>query len=104
MLFLALYETPIEKLDAAIAKRLEWDVAQPETMKVLGEWVQHGGGATVRGALVFETEDPGDVQALVLFYGTAVSFDVRAASDVASALARATEQGALPERRGSRET
>jgi len=88
MLFLATYEIPIEHLDAAIAKRLEWDVAAPETMKLVGEWVAHGSGSIVRGVVVFETTDPADIQALILYYGKAVTFDVRPASDVPAALAR----------------
>ncbi len=88
MLFLATYEIHLENLDAAIAKRLEWDVAAPETMKLVGEWVAHGSGDIVRGVVVFETNDPADIQALILYYGKAVTFDVRPASDVPAALER----------------
>ncbi len=88
MLFLAHYEIPIEHLDAAIAKRLDWEVAAPETMKIVGEWVAHGSGDIVRGVVVFETSDPADIQQLILYYGKAVTFDVRAASDVPAALER----------------
>lgn len=88
MLFLATYEIQLEHLDAAIAKRLEWDVAAPESMKLLGEWVAHGSGDIVRGVVVFETNDPADIQSLILYYGKAVKFDVRPASDVPSALER----------------
>jgi hypothetical protein len=88
MLFLATYEIALEHLDAAMAKRLDWDVAAPETMKIVGEWVAHGSGAIVRGVVVFETSDPADIQALVLYYGKAVTFDVRPASDVPGALER----------------
>jgi hypothetical protein len=91
VLFLAFYEIPLEKLDAAIAKRLEWDVVAPETMKILGEWVQHGSGEVVRGSVVFETTDPADIQSLVLYYGTTLRFDVRPASDVRTALERTRE-------------
>jgi len=88
MLFLGTYEIKLEHLDAVIAKRLEWDVAAPEGMKLVGEWVAHGSGDIVRGVLVFETNDPADIQSLILYYGTAVKFDVRPASDVPSALER----------------
>jgi hypothetical protein len=88
MLFLATYEIQLERLDAAVAKRLEWDVAAPETMKLVGEWVQHGSGDIVRGVVVFETDDPADIQQLILYYGRTVKFDVRPASDVPSALER----------------
>lgn len=88
MLFLATYEIQLEYLDAAVAKRLEWDVAAPDTMKIVGEWVQHGSGDIVRGVVVFETSDPADIQQLVLYYGRSVKFDVRPASDVPSALER----------------
>jgi hypothetical protein len=92
MLFLAFYEMDLAHLDAAIAKRLEWDTAAPETLKILGEWVQHGSSERVKGCVVFETDDPGDVQSLVLYYGTTVKFDVRPASDVKTALERTREQ------------
>jgi hypothetical protein len=92
VLFLAFYETELANADAAIAKRLEWDVAAPETFKILGEWVQHGSSDGIRGCVVFETDDPGDVQTLVLYYGTTVRFDVRPASDVKTALERARSQ------------
>ena len=88
MLFLANYEIPLENLDAAIAKRLDWDVASPEGMKLVGEWVQHGSGAVVRGVVVFETNDPADIQQMILYYGKSVTFDVRPASDVPSAVER----------------
>ena len=88
MLFLANYEIPLENLDAAMAKRLDWEVAAPETMKIVGEWVAHGSGEIVRGVVVFETSDPADIQQLVLYYGKSVTFDVRAASDVPAALER----------------
>jgi hypothetical protein len=88
MLFLANYEMKLAHLDAAIAKRLDWDVAAPETMKIVGEWVAHGSGEVVRGVLVFETSDPADIQSLILYYGTTVTFDVRPASDVPSAVER----------------
>lgn len=92
MLFLGFYEMSLGNLDAAIAKRLDWEVAAPESMKIVGEWVQHGSSDAVRGCVVFETDDPGDVQSLVLYYGTTVKFDVRPASDVRTALERTREQ------------
>jgi hypothetical protein len=92
VLFLAFYELALANLDAAVAKRLEWDVAAPESMKILGEWVQHGSSERVKGCVVFETDDPGDLQTLVLYYGTTVAFDVRPASDVKTALERTREQ------------
>jgi hypothetical protein len=88
MLFLATYEARIADLDAVIAKRLEWDVVAPPGMKLVGEWVAHGSGDIVKGVVVFETNDPADIQTLVMYYGTAVKFDVRPASDVPSALER----------------
>jgi hypothetical protein len=92
MLFLAFYEIELAHLDAAIAKRLEWDVAAPETMKITGEWVQHGGGSQVKGCVVFETSDAADIQTMILYYGNTVRFDVRPASDVQSALERTRAQ------------
>jgi hypothetical protein len=88
MLFLGNYEIKLENLDAAVAKRLDWDVAAPEGMKLVGEWVSHGSGDVVRGVVVFETNDPADIQSMILYYGTAVKFDVRPASDVPSAVER----------------
>lgn len=93
MLFLAFYETSLAKLDAVVAKRLEWDVAAPPTIKILGEWVQHGSSDPIRGVIVFETEDAGDIQTLVLYWGETVKLDVRPASDVKTAIERLKEQG-----------
>lgn len=92
MLFLGFYDMDLANLDAAVAKRLEWDVAAPETMKILGEWVQHGSTDRVRGCVVFETDDPGDLQQLVTYYGTSVKFDIRPASDVRTALERTRDK------------
>jgi hypothetical protein len=92
VLFLAFYEMQLQNLDAAVAKRLEWDTTAPDTMKIVGEWVQHGSSEVVRGCVVFETNDPGDIQTLVTYYGTTVKFDVRPASDVKTALERTREQ------------
>ena len=92
MLFLAFYETTLPKLEAVIAKRLEWDVAAPPTLRILGEWVQHGSSESIRGVIVLETDEPSDIQAIVLYYGDSVKLDIRPASDVKTAIERARKQ------------
>lgn len=88
MLFVAFYETQLAKLETVLAKRLEWDVAAPPTFKLLHEFVQHGSSDPIRGVVVFESDDPGDIQTLILYYGESVRFDVRPASDVRTAIKR----------------
>lgn len=92
MLFLAFFETTPPRLEAVIARRLEWDVAAPPTLRLLGEWVQHGSSESIRGVIVLETDDPGDIQALVLHYGDSVKLDVRPAADMKTAIERARKQ------------
>jgi hypothetical protein len=88
VLFLAFYETTLAKLDATVAKRLEWDTAAPPTIKILGEWVQHGSSEAIRGVIVLETDDPSDIQTVVLYWGDTVKLDIRPASDVKTAIER----------------
>ncbi len=88
MLFLAFYETSLAKMEAVIAKRLDWDVAAPPSFKLVAEYVQHGSSDPIRGVIVFETDDAGDISTLILYYGETVKLDVRVASDVRTAIAR----------------
>jgi len=86
MLFLARYEIPLANLEMALAKRLEWETAQPEGFRIVCEYAIHGQPPPFGGFMVFETDQPDDLNALVIFYGSTVTFDIRPCSDVKEAL------------------
>ena len=103
MLFVAEYEVRWDMLEAAVAKRLEWDEGKPDDFRFLGEYVWPAGEPPFRGIAVFEAAGIEAVNAFVLHYGPAVTMRVHTASDVVSAIRQlAGETGAAPAKAAAR--
>jgi Domain of unknown function (DUF3303) len=86
MLFVAEYELTWPTLDAAIAKRLEWDDAKPEGFRFVGEYVWQDGDPPFRGVAIIEAESVEALNSFVLHYGPTLKVRVHPASDVVSAI------------------
>lgn len=86
MLFLARYEVDLEHLETAMAKRMEWDEVAPDGFRVLCEYAIHGQPPPFGGFMVFETDDPEDLNFLIMYYGKTVRLDIRPCSDVLAAM------------------
>jgi hypothetical protein len=86
MLFLASYQVASEDLEVAMAKRLEWDAAQPDGFRIVCEYAVHGQPPPHGGFMVFDTDTVEDLNYLVMFFGNTVRFDIRPCSDVIEAV------------------
>ena len=87
MLFVAEYELTWPALDAAIAKRLEWDDAKPDGFRFVGEYVWQDGDPPFRGVAIIEAQSVEALNGFVLHYGPTLKIRVHPASDVVSAIA-----------------
>ncbi len=87
MLFVAEYEFSWDTLEAAMARRLEWDAMKPDAFRYVGEYIWQDGEPPFRGIAIFEAESVDDVNAFVLNYGPTLVMKVHPASDVVSAIA-----------------
>jgi hypothetical protein len=87
MLFVAEYEISWPTLDAAIAKRLEWDEAKPDGFRFIGEYVWQDGEPPFRGVAIIETGSVEAINSFVLHYGPTLKMRVHPASDVVTAIA-----------------
>ncbi len=87
MLFVAEYELEWEYLEAVIAKRLEWDAAQPRGFRFVGEYVWQDHTPPFRGVAIIEAESVQALNSFALHYGPALKIRAHAASDVVSAIA-----------------
>jgi hypothetical protein len=87
MLFVAEYEITWATLDAAIAKRLEWDEVKPDGFRFIGEYVWQGGEPSFRGVAIIEAESVEGINSFVLHYGPTLTMRVHPASDVVTAIA-----------------
>ena len=87
MLFVAEYDITWPALDAAIAKRLEWDGAKPDGFRFIGEYVWQGGEPPFRGVAIIEAESVEAINSFVLHYGPTLTMRVHPASDVVTAIA-----------------
>ena len=90
MLFVAEYELTWEALEAAIAKRLEWDESQPEGFRFVGEYVWQEGDPPFRGIAIIEAEHVEALNSFVLHYGPTLKVRIHPASDVVSAISTAS--------------
>ena len=88
MLFVAEYDITWEMIDAAVAKRMEWDDVKPDSFRFLGEYVWQNGDPAFRGIAVFTAGSVEDMNAFVMHYGPALTVRVHPASDVVSAIER----------------
>ena len=86
MLFLATYKVPLEQMETAMAKRLEWANVEPDGFRVLCEYAIHGKPAPFGGFMVFETDDVAHLNLLIMYYGSTVEMDIRPCSDVLEAI------------------
>ncbi|HVM94989.1 MAG TPA: DUF3303 family protein [Candidatus Acidoferrales bacterium] len=86
MLFVAEYDLTWEMLDAAIAKRLEWEDAKPDGFRFVAEYVWQDRDPPFRGIAIIETDDIESINAFVLHYGPTLRTRIFPASDVLSAI------------------
>ena len=86
MLFLGHYSVDVDKLEMAMAKRLEWDEVKPDGFRMVCDYVVLGKSAPFEGGMVIETANAEDLNTLILYYGETVKIDLRPASDVLSAI------------------
>lgn len=95
MLFVAEYTFAWDALATVAAKRLEWDAAQPDGFRFVGEWVWKDREPAFRGVAVLEVEDVGALNAFALHYGATLSMVFHPVSDVMSALTQIGVQPAV---------
>jgi hypothetical protein len=86
MLFIAEYEVQWDMLEAAMAKRLEWDDAKPDGFRFVGEYVWPDGDPPFRGIAIVEVDSVEALNSFVLHYGPSIRMSVHPASDVVSAI------------------
>lgn len=86
MLFVVEYELNWESLEAAVAKRLEWDSAQPDGFRFVGEYVWQDHEPPFRGVAIIEADSVEALNSFALHYGPALKLRVHPASDVMSAI------------------
>lgn len=98
MLFVAEYEISWPTLDAAIAKRLEWDEAKPDGFRFIGEYVWQDGEPPFRGVAIIEAESVEAINSFVLHYGPTLKMRVHPASDVVTAIGGGRASTAQPRR------
>lgn len=87
MLFVAEYDLTWSTLDAAIAKRLEWDDAKPDGFRFVGEYVWQDGEPPFRGVAIIDADNVEALNSFVLHYGPTLRIRVHPANDVVSAIA-----------------
>lgn len=86
MLFVAEYEFGWEHLATVVAKRLEWDTAQPENFRFVGEYIWQDRDPPFRGLAIIEAEAVEALNAFALHYGPTLRMAIHPATDVASGL------------------
>ena len=91
MLFVAEYSFAWDAIDTVAAKRLEWNAAQPEGFRFVGEWVWKDHEPAFRGIAVIDVADGEALNAFALHYGPTLSVTFHPASDVVSALAQISD-------------
>ena len=99
MLFVAEYDLDWDALDAAVAKRLEWEDAKPEDFRFLGEYVWQDRQPPFRGVAIIEADSVEAINSFVLHYGPTLRVEIHPASDVLSAIGMTQE---APRRRKAR--
>lgn len=87
MLFIAEYEFGWDALSAAVAKRLEWDAAQPAGFRFVSEYIWHEREPPFRGIAVIEADDVEVLNAFALHYGPTLRIAIHPATDVQSGIA-----------------
>lgn len=87
MLFVAEYEFGWDALSAVVAKRLEWDAAQPDGFRFVGEFIWQDREPPFRGVAVIEADGVEALNAFALHYGPTLRMVIHAATDVQSGIA-----------------
>ena len=102
MLFVAEYEFGWESLSAVVAKRLEWDGAQPDGFRFVGEYIWHNREPAFRGVAVIDADGVEALNAFALHYGPTLKMTIHPASDVQSGIALLHHAPAAKPRRAKR--
>jgi hypothetical protein len=102
MLFVAEYEFGWEALSTVVAKRLEWDAAQPDGFRFVGEYIWQDREPPFRGVAVIEAADVEALNAFALHYGPTLKMAIHAATDVHSGIAMLHQEHASKPRRPKR--
>ena len=87
MLFVAEYEFGWDALATVVAKRLEWNEAQPDGFRFVGEYIWLQREPPFRGVAIIETEEIEALNAFALHYGPTLKMTVHPATDVHSGIA-----------------
>jgi hypothetical protein len=99
MLFVAEYELSWDMLEAAIAKRIEWDDAKPDGFRFVGEYVWQDREPPFRGIAIIDADSVEALNSFVLHYGPTLKVRLHAASDVVSGIGLVRPTGPLKARR-----
>jgi hypothetical protein len=94
MLFVAEYTLDWEDVETAAAKRLEWGEVQPESFRMVGEYVWHNGEPPFRGMAIIEAASIEDLHSFVLHYGETLRMHLYPATDVMGGIAALEAVGA----------
>ncbi len=86
MLFVAEYQVNWDQLEAAVAKRLDWQEIKPEGFKYHGEYLWHDTDPPFRGIAIIEAETVEDVHTYILHYGPTLTLKVNPATDLMTGL------------------
>ena len=70
-----------------VAKRLEWDAAQPDGFRFVGEYIWQDREPPFRGVAVIEADDVEALNAFALHYGPTLKMAIHPATDVQSGIA-----------------
>ena len=99
MLFVAEYELSWDMLEAAIAKRIEWDDAKPEGFRFVGEYVWQDREPPFRGIAIIDADSVESLNSFALHYGPILKICVHPASDVVSAIRMVSGNGGSSRRK-----
>jgi hypothetical protein len=99
MLFIAEYEFGWDALSAVVAKRLEWDAAQPDGFRFVGEYIWQDREPPFRGIAVIEADHVEALNAFALHYGPTLRIAIHPATDVQSGIAMLHQPPAAATRR-----
>jgi hypothetical protein len=102
MLFVAEYEFGWDALSTVVAKRLEWDAAQPDGFRFVGEYIWQDREPPFHGVAVIEAADVHALNAFALHYGPTLRMVIHAATDVQSGIAMLHQEPAAKRRRPKR--
>jgi hypothetical protein len=102
MLFVAEYEFGWDALSTVVAKRLEWDAAQPDGFRFIGEYIWQDREPPFHGVAVIEAADVHALNAFALHYGPTLKMVIHAATDVQSGIAMLHQEHAAKPRRPKR--